>query len=129
MNYKNAEILLTITLGGRLRSRGEVVANQKIDEKGNKMSGKYVNEATKQVERYPLVTLKTSKPAEYHNATQTVHLGNPFVRHALSMDGKPSNMGKTKWNSLSQKEKLDYHVHKYVQEVHGSVKSSYEVLD
>lgn len=129
MNYINSEILLTVTLGGRLRSRGEVVANQKVDEKGNKMFGKYVNEATGEVERYPLVTLKTTKSAVYHNANQTVRLGNQFVRFAISMDGKPSNMGKTKWNSLSQKQKLDYHVHKYVREVHGNVKSSYEVLD
>ena len=93
------------------------------------MFGKYINEATKEVERYPLVTLKTSKPAEYFNSTQTVHLGNQFVRFALSMDGKPSNMGKTKWNSFSPKQKIDYHVHKYVQEVHGNVESSYEVLD
>lgn len=121
MNYENAEIHLSINLQGGIASRG----NYEFKQSGyswEKVDGK--------MEKTPIGTLKTTVLPKNHECFKSTTLRSQFVNWAISDDARPKReMSAKYWKNLSAKNRLKFHINKYVESTHGDVEFSFEIIN
>jgi hypothetical protein len=123
MNILNNEILLTIIEEGRvvrsLQSKRERIKfyyfeRDNMDIK-NPSEAKRTRQGFGDVEYYPLI------PSE---CTRKIKLSEIFSNYAIS-DEAPFKVKKQKWNSMSKKQRLEYHL----SEIAGNKEFTYEIIE
>ena len=129
MKYQESEISLSVIIAGELASRGKYEARQKVDEKGNKMYEMWKNPYDGTFERLPVIQLRTTQLQTQKDCTHCTKLNNSFVQWALSDDSRPKDVSAGYWNKMNEKNRIHFHVRKYVQEMFGDVKFSYTILE
>lgn len=128
MNYKNAEINLTINLEGCLATRGKHAVSPKLDDKGKQVFSIEKNDKG-EIVKEPVFSLKTLQLPKTSECTFVTNLSNEFVQWALSEESKPKKASFQFWKNLPLKAKLHYHIKKFVEDQHGKVEFSYTVLE
>ena len=131
MNYKQAEIVVTVKTESRLALRGKYEAIEKVDEQtGRKLIEVWKNPLNGQIERIPVVNLKTTQLPKYHNCEFKTILSPAFCEYAISNDARPKKtISVPYWNKLSPKNRLKFGVKKYVEDMFGlGVEYSFEIL-
>jgi len=127
MNYKNAEILLSVTLAGKLTSRGKYNAVNKLDENGKKVVAIERNSAGA-IEKNEVIKLQTVQLPSYAEASSNTKLGTAFVNHAISEDGRPKTISAGMWNKMKPSVRLNLHVKKYAEDMYPGCEYTYEVI-
>jgi hypothetical protein len=128
MKYTDAEISLTVSAEGCLSLRGKYEAHQKLDDNGNVVFAIERN-ARNEIERNPVFQLKTIQLPKYHECTVGTKLNNRFVQWALSNESKPRTLSAGYWNRMSDRQRLHFHVTKYVSDLYGDAKFNYTILE
>lgn len=128
MNYKNAEIALTVLLGGALATRGRYASSPKLDDKGKQVYSIEKNTAG-EIVKEAVFTLKTIQLPKLCDCTFTNILNNSFVQWAISEESKPRKAAASYWKNLPEGKKLHYHIKKYVFDLFGEAEFSYTVLE
>lgn len=129
MNYKEAEINLSVFTQGCLALRGKYEAHQKVDDKGNKVFSIERNEKTNLIERNPVFVVKTISLPKEHECSHQTKLNNSFVLWALSEDSRPKDVSAKYWSKMTDKNKIHFHVKKYVNDQFGDVPFKYTILE
>lgn len=121
MDYTNVEVALTISDRGAQATRGSYEFKQTghgFEKVGNVM------------EKYPVGTLVTTKLPKMHNCFRSTTLNSSFVNWAISDDARPKRQVSARyWKNLSKKNRLVYHINKYVDDLYGKMDFSFEVID
>lgn len=131
MNYKQAEIVVTVKTESRLALRGKYDAIEKVDEQtGRTMIEVWKNPLNGQIEKIPVVTLRTTQLPKYHNCEFKTTLSAAFSEYAISDEARPKKtISAPYWNKLSQKNRLKLGVKKYVDDMFGpGVEYSFQIL-
>lgn len=128
MNYTNAQILLTVLLGGRLAIRGRYESSPKLDDKGKQVFSIEKN-SKGEIVKDPVFSVKTLQLPKTNECTFVTNLSNEFVTWAISPDGKPKKASVPFWQNLPTKAKLHYNVKKFVEDQYGDAEFSYTVLE
>lgn len=131
MNYKNVEISLSCTLAGALAVRGQVEAIEKTDEKtGRQLIEVWKNPLNGQIEKIPVVTLKTTQLPKYHTCEFKTTLSAAFSAYTISDEARPKKtISVPYWNKLSPKNKLKLGIKKYVEDMFGkNVEYSFQII-
>lgn len=130
MQYENAEVLLTVKTEGAIALRGDYKAEAKTDEKTGKpiyslernMSGELVKEQ--------VFNLRTKRLPLHHECNQQITLNNQFVKWAMSDDARPRKVSAPWWKKLSNKNRIIFHVNKYVEDMFGKgYEFTYTILE
>lgn len=131
MNYKQAEIVVTVKTKSRLALRGKYDAIERVDEQtGKKLIEVWKNPLNGQIEKIPVVTLRTTQLPKYHNCEFKTTLSAAFSEYAISDEARPKKtISVPYWNKLSPKNRLKLGVKKYVEDMFGSgVEYSFQIL-
>lgn len=128
MNYKNAEILLSVTLAGKLTSRGKYNAVNKLDENGKKVVAIERN-SVGAIEKNEVIKLQTIQLPSYAESSSNTKLGTAFVNFAISEDGRPKTISAGMWNKMKPSMRLNIHVKKYAEDMFPGAEYKYEVIE
>lgn len=131
MNYKQAEIVVTVKTESRLALRGKYDAIEKVDEKtGRQLIEVWKNPLNGQIEKIPVVTLKTTQLPKYHTCEFKTTLSAAFSAYAISDEARPKKtISVPYWNKLSPKNKLKLGIKKYVEDIFGKdVEYSFQII-
>lgn len=121
MNYKTAEIVLTIQLEGRLATRGEYEAKKVIAIERNDSGA---------IEKNEVIRIQTVKLPCFHECSTSVKLNNNFVRHAISDDGRPKRtISAGMWNKMSPSVKVNLHIAKFADDMYPGCEYSYVIIE
>jgi hypothetical protein len=103
MDYKNAEVRLSLNLAGRQAIRGSYSHFHKVGRTGDDINGVHVD-------RKPVFT----------EAKKTVRLSNFFVRCALDepTEGLKRKIKPSFWNKIPPEKRIELHVAAYVRAFH-----------
>lgn len=102
MDYKNAEVVLTVDIRGMQATRGSYTHYHKVDKEGKEING---------------ASVKT--PVKFHDCKKTVKLSNSFVQGALAEPPEDKkHMNKRFWMSLPAQKRIQMHVNAYVRATH-----------
>ena len=127
MQIKDAEVALTVEIRGAQASRGRYNFSPKMDENGKPMMGTYQKtDGTK--DNFPLGRVETVEHRKFHKSSQHTVLNNKFVQHAISDEGKPYKMGRSLWHRLSKKQRLEFHIKKYAQDMFPGCRFTYSII-
>lgn len=114
---ENASVSLTYRIEGTLKSRGKYEYRERTSN-GNVISDE---------ER-----LFTKERPKFNDSSVTVTLNEDFVNMAISEEGRPkrnqSNKAFTFWNKWTEKERLHWHINKYVMD-RGGHEYKYQILE
>ena len=127
MNYKNAEILLSINLVGRLSVRGKYDAVNKVDDNGKKVIS-IDRDKDGNIEKNEVILLKTVQLPSFHDSSLNTKLNSEFVKHAISEDGRPRTISASMWKKMSDAMKINLHVKAYANDMHPGCKYAYTVI-
>ena len=121
MDYTNTEVNLTINLEGCIATRG----SYEFKPKG--FSFAKVND---QMEKTPTGILITKRLPTNCICFKSTTLNSAFVNHAISDKGCPNKREVSPhfWRGLSKKNRLIYHINRYVEDTHGKCEFSFEVI-
>ena len=131
MNYKQAEIVVTVKTESRLALRGKYDAIERVDEQtGKKLIEVWKNPLNGQIEKIPVVILRTTQLPKYHNCEFKTTLSAAFSEYAISDEARPKKtISVPYWNKLSPKNRLKLGVKKYVEDMFGpGVEYSFQIL-
>lgn len=131
MNYKQAEIVVTVKTESRLALRGKYDAIEKVDEQtGKKLIEVWKNPLNGQIEKIPVITLRTTQLPKYHNCEFKTTLSAAFSAYAISDEARPKKtISVPYWNKLSPKNKLKLGIKKYVEDMFGKdVEYSFQII-
>jgi len=128
MKYTESEISLTVQTEGCLALRGKYESHPKLDDQGNPVFSIERN-AKNEIERNPVFQVKTVQLPKYHNCSIGTKLNNHFVQWALSNESKPKTLSAGYWNKMSDRQRLHFHVTKYVSDLYGDAKFNYTILE
>ena len=104
MDYKTAEVVLTVDIRGTQATRGSYDHLHKVTKEGTEINA-----------------LITKKAVTFNKCNKTVRLGNEFVKGALNEppeDMKDHYRSKKFWMALPAAKRISYHVRSYVKAVH-----------
>ena len=127
MNYKNAEILLSISLVGRLAVRGKYEAVNKVDDNGKKVIS-IDRDKDGNIEKNEVILLKTVQLPSFHESSLSTKLNSDFVKHAISEDARPRTISAPMWRKMSDAMKLNFHVKAYANDMYPGCKYTYTVI-
>jgi hypothetical protein len=103
MDYKNAEVTLTLRLRGAQAIRGCYSHYYKIDKEGKEING-----------------TRVEKAPTFNDCKKTINLSNEFVNGALSEP--PSELKHfyriPQWRKLPERKRIQFHVNSYVVATH-----------
>ncbi len=120
MDYKNAEVALTVALGG---------ARAIIGQYEFKQTGIAIEKTESGIVKSPVGNLIIKQLPVNHNAEVRVTLKSDFVNFAVSDESAPRKAQPGFWKNLSKKNRLKYHIEKYVGDVYGGGSYEYQVLE
>jgi hypothetical protein len=98
MDYKQAEVCLSINLQGQQAIRGRYTYYHRKGEQGQDIS-----------------SAKIDRAPEYCKSFKTVRLGNEFVNGALAEPPSHYKMRPEIWKKFPEKKRLDIHINSYIQ--------------
>lgn len=101
MQLENAEVLLSVNIAGEQATRGSYDHFHKVNKLGEEMFG-----------------VTTVRKVTYHDAKQTVKLGNEFVKGALEEAPPEYNMKRHVWRGLPARKRIMIHVKGYIKAMH-----------
>ena len=127
MQLKNAEVALTVEIRGAQASRGRYIFTPKLDENKKPMLGIFTGSNGKK-SNFPLGKLDYVQPRRFHKASHYTVLNNKFVQHAISEEGKPEKMGKTRWYRMPAVDRLKLHVTKYAKDMFPGCEFKYSII-
>jgi hypothetical protein len=108
MSLKNSTVVLTYDIGGTQTTYGSYEYRERTS------SGNILDEDQR---------LFVLKQPTYSDCFIRVTLGEAFVNHAISDEGRPRREGNNKaytfWRRMSEAEKIHFHIRKYVQDMNG----------
>jgi hypothetical protein len=117
MSLKNASVALTYNI------RGAQLASGKYEYRERTTQGKVIEGEQR---------LFTIKKPEISKCYISMTLGEHFVNHAISDEGRPKREDGFKayvfWRKMSETERLHFHIHKFVHDM-GAEIYEYSILE
>lgn len=122
MDYNNIEVALTINIGGAQALRGSYDFEQ---------TGIAIEKSEDGViSKYPVGKLVIKQLPVQHECTINTTLRGSFCIWAVSDEARPKkDVSARHWQNLSKKNRLKFHIEKYVADLYGKVEFSYQILD
>ena len=122
MDYTNTEAALRINTLGAEATRGSYEFEQ---------TGFAYNKTKAGVmEKTPVGRLRCLRLPRKHECAVVTTLSSIFVNWAISEDSRTRKTVSARyWKNLSRKNRLIYHINKYVEDLYGNAEFSYEIID
>lgn len=122
MDYNNTEVALTVYRGGAQALRGS------YEFKQTGIAFEKAEDGT--IGKFPVGNLIIKQLPVFHEDTLRTTLKNDFVKFALSDESRPQKAVSARfWQNLSKKNRLKYHIEKYVQDLYGDAEFTYEIME